>query len=143
MASISGIDSKPEILVRSYLFKQGYRFRKNVKTLKGTPDIVLAKLKTVIFINGCFWHGHHCKRGRIPHTNAEFWSKKIQGNKTRDKMIINELIAGGWQTIVIWDCELNNKNKFENSMKNLTTKLILSHFTISDGTKSSGLDVDI
>jgi len=111
MSRISGKETKPEIMVRKYLFSQGFRFRKNVKNLPGKPDIVLSKYKTVIFIHGCFWHGHSCKRGALPETNIEFWVAKIGGNIERDKHCIAELEKQGWKVIVIWQCELNAKVK--------------------------------
>ena len=123
MASISGKETKPEIAVRSFLFRQGFRFRKNVKTLAGKPDIVLAKYKTVIFIHGCFWHGHNCKKAARPTSNTEFWNAKIQGNIDRDKRVKNELKKSGWNVFTIWDCELKNKERFDNSMKKLIAGL--------------------
>lgn len=123
MASISGKETKPEISVRSFLFRQGFRFRKNVKTLPGKPDIVLPKYKTVVFIHGCFWHGHNCKKAARPTSNTEFWNAKIQGNIDRDKRVKNELKKSGWNVLTIWDCELKNKERFDNSMKKLIAGL--------------------
>jgi DNA mismatch endonuclease (patch repair protein) len=108
MSHISGKETKPEILVRKFLFANGFRFRKNVKDLPGKPDIVLPKFKIVIFIHGCFWHGHTCKRGALPETNFEFWKTKIGGNIERDKRDISELEKQGWKVIVIWQCEIKN-----------------------------------
>jgi DNA mismatch endonuclease (patch repair protein) len=110
MSHISGKETKPEILVRKFLFANGFRFRKNVKDLSGKPDIVLPKYKTVIFIHGCFWHGHTCKRGALPTTNFEFWKTKIGGNIERDKRDMFELEKQGWHVIVIWQCEIKNIN---------------------------------
>lgn len=123
MASISGKETKPEISVRSFLFKQGFRFRKNVKTLSGKPDIVLPKYETVIFIHGCFWHGHNCKRATMPTSNIEFWKTKIQNNIDRDKRVKKELRKSGWKIITVWDCNLKNNKSFDNSMKKLCSKL--------------------
>lgn len=109
MSKISGKETKPEILVRKHLFSEGFRFRKNVKDLPGKPDIVLPKYKTVIFIHGCFWHGHSCKRGTLPQTNYEFWKEKIGKNIERDNRNINELREEGWNVIVIWQCEILNQ----------------------------------
>lgn len=109
MSKISGKDTKPEILVRKHLFSNGFRYRKNVKELPGKPDIVLPKYKTIIFIHGCFWHGHTCKAGRLPKTNYEFWNKKISSNLIRDKKNILELEKKGWKVIIIWQCELKNQ----------------------------------
>ncbi|MDR1898072.1 MAG: DNA mismatch endonuclease Vsr [Prevotellaceae bacterium] len=108
MSHISGKETKPEILVRKFLFANGFRFRKNVKELPGKPDIVLPKYKTAIFIHGCFWHGHTCKRGTLPGTNIEFWKNKIGGNIERDKRDMVELEKRGWNVIVIWQCEIKN-----------------------------------
>ncbi|MFT0318213.1 very short patch repair endonuclease [Bacteroides thetaiotaomicron] len=108
MSKISGKETKPEILVRKYLFSKGFRFRKNVKELPGKPDIVLPKYKTVIFIHGCFWHGHTCKRGKLPQTNHQFWQKKIEKNIERDNHNTNELEVKGWNIIIIWQCEIRN-----------------------------------
>ncbi len=112
MARIKGKDTKPELIVRHYLHAQGYRYRINVKRLPGTPDIVLRKYKTVIFINGCFWHGHEgCKHFVMPNTNTEFWQKKIDRNKQRDIEKRVQLRHLGWHTIIIWECELKPKNR--------------------------------
>jgi DNA mismatch endonuclease (patch repair protein) len=108
MSHIPGKETKPEILVRKFLFANGFRFRKNVKDLSGKPDIVLPKYKTIIFIHGCFWHGHTCNRGTLPTTNIEFWKTKIGGNIERDKRDISELEKQGWNVIVIWQCEIKN-----------------------------------
>jgi DNA mismatch endonuclease (patch repair protein) len=108
MSHISGKETKPEIMMRKFLFVNGFRFRKNVKDLPGKPDIVLSKYKTVIFIHGCFWHGHTCKRGALPATNVEFWKTKIDGNIERDKRDIAELEKQGWHVIVVWQCEIKN-----------------------------------
>jgi len=111
MASISGKETQPEILIRRHLFASGYRFRKNVKSLLGKPDIVLTRLKTVVFVNGCFWHGHNCKNAKLPATNTVFWRNKIETNVGRDKRNISLLKRGGWKVIVVWQCQLNNKIK--------------------------------
>jgi DNA mismatch endonuclease (patch repair protein) len=108
MSHISSKETKPEILVRKFLFSNGFRFRKNLKDLPGKPDIVLPKYKTVIFIHGCFWHGHTCKKGTLPTTNVEFWKTKIGGNIERDKRDIAELEQQGWHVIVVWQCEIKN-----------------------------------
>ena len=108
MSNINGKETLPEVQVRKYLFSKGFRFRKNVSDLPGKPDIVLSKYKTVIFIHGCFWHGHTCKRGTLPTTNIEFWKIKIGGNIERDKRDVFELEKQGWKVIVIWQCEIKN-----------------------------------
>lgn len=109
MSKISGKETKPEILVRKFLFSNGFRFRKNVKELPGKPDIVLPKYKVVIFVHGCFWHGHTCKRGTLPKTNHEFWQDKIGRNIERDIYNISELNENGWNVIIIWQCEIGNR----------------------------------
>lgn len=107
MSRIKGVDTKPEEIVRKYLFSKGFRYRKNDKRYPGKPDIVLPKYKTVIFINGCFWHKHEgCKYFKWPKTNAEFWINKIDGNMERDKRNYAELRNRGWRVLVIWECEL-------------------------------------
>jgi len=109
MSKISGKETKPEILIRKFLFSKGFRFRKNVKKLPGKPDIVLPKYKVVVFVHGCFWHGHTCKRGALPETNHEFWREKIGRNMERDIHNISDLKENGWNVIVIWQCEIKNK----------------------------------
>jgi len=107
MSKISGKETKPEILVRKYLFSKGFRYRKNVKDLLGKPDIVFPKYKTIIFIHGCFWHGHEgCNKSVLPTTNTEFLGKKIGKNIERDKNNILDLKKQGWKVIVVWQCEL-------------------------------------
>ena len=111
MSRIKSKDTKPELIVRRYLHAHGYRYRINVKRLPGTPDIVLRKYRTVIFINGCFWHGHEgCKYFVMPKSNSQFWQKKIERNKQRDVEKRIQLRCLGWHTIVIWGCELLPKN---------------------------------
>ena len=123
MSCIKGKNTKPEEIVRKYLFSQGFRYRKNDKRLPGTPDIVLPKYKTVIFVNGCFWHGHEgCRYFVVPKTNTEFWVNKIETNKQRDIRKINDLQALGWKVIIVWECELK-KHRFLDSMNNLNNKI--------------------
>lgn len=105
MARIRSRDTKPEWIVRRYLFSRGYRYRKNVKGLPGTPDIVLRKYGIVIFIHGCFWHGHE-PHGHIPHTNSGFWQKKIERNKQRDARNKEALQRMGWRVMTVWECQL-------------------------------------
>lgn len=108
MSKISGKDTKPEVLIRKKLFSKGFRFRKNVKTLPGKPDIVLPKYKTTIFVNGCFWHGHGCKKSKLPKTRTDFWKEKINNNLLRDQKNLENLKNDGWQVIIIWQCEISN-----------------------------------
>ena len=109
MSHIRSKDSKPEEVVRKYLFSKGFRYRKNVKALPGCPDIVLPKYKTVIFVNGCFWHKHDCPRFVWPSSNEEYWRPKIMGNAERDKRNIAELQQLGWTVLTVWECELKKK----------------------------------
>lgn len=110
MSQIRSTNSKPEIMVRKYLFSKGLRYRKNVKTLPGKPDIVLPKYKTIVFVNGCFWHGHkNCKYFVMPKSNIEFWNEKISRNVKRDEEIHRKLSAAGWNVIVVWECELKKR----------------------------------
>lgn len=109
MSHIRSKNSKPEELVRKYLFSKGFRYRKNVKTLPGCPDIVLPKYKTVIFVNGCFWHKHDCPRFVWPSSNEDYWRPKIMGNVERDKRNIAELQQLGWNVLTVWECELKKK----------------------------------
>lgn len=111
MAAIKDKDTKPEILVRKFLFSKGLRYRLNNRKLPGSPDIVLKKYKTVIFVDGCFWHGHEgCKYFRLPKSNTSFWETKITRNIERDKETTQALTALGWKVIRIWECELRNKS---------------------------------
>lgn len=106
MSHIRSTNSKPEEIVRKYLFAKGLRYRKNVKDLPGKPDIVLPKYKTIVFINGCFWHHHDCGRFVWPSSNEEYWHKKIDRNVERDAENYEALENMGWRVIVIWECEL-------------------------------------
>ena len=109
MAAIHSKNTKPEILVRKFLFSRGFRYRLNHPRLPGHPDIVLRKYRTVIFVNGCFWHGHDgCKYFVLPKTNTEFWANKIKRNKERDIKEQKELAAMGWHCITIWECQLKS-----------------------------------
>ena len=106
MLHIRSTNSKPEEIVRKYLFSHGFRYRKNVKTLPGKPDIVLSKYKTVIFVNGCFWHKHDCPRFVWPSSNTDYWIPKIQRNVERDQRNMDSLKETGWNVIIVWECEL-------------------------------------
>jgi DNA mismatch endonuclease (patch repair protein) len=120
MSHISDRDSRMEISVRKALFSAGLRYRKNVKSLPGKPDIVLPRYKTVIFTHGCFWHGHEgCKASKLPESRRDFWEKKIRENVERDKRDIAKLKRSGWKVIVVWRCELNSKRKREIRFKAL------------------------
>lgn len=122
MSRIRNKDTKPEILVRKFLFANGFRYRLNDKKLPGKPDIVLPKYKTVIFVNGCFWHGHeNCKYFKLPTTRTEWWKEKIEGNIKNDTIKHALLTETGYKVIVIWECEVKNKSIFDriiNEIKN-------------------------
>ena len=123
MSRIKGKNTKPEEIVRKYLFSKGFRYRKNDKRLPGTPDIVLPKYKTLIFVNGCFWHGHEgCRYYVIPQTNTNFWVNKINTNIQRDEKKSSELSESGWNIIVIWECQLK-KDLIENTLNSLIEKI--------------------
>lgn len=130
MSAIRSKDTKPEILVRKFLFSRGFRYRLNHPNLPGHPDIVLKKYNTVIFVNGCFWHGHdRCKYFILPKTNTEFWENKIKANKERDIKEQRELTAMGWHCITIWECQLKS------SVRDMTLESLeytLNHIFLSD-----------
>ena len=122
MSRIRSTNSMPEEIVRKYLFSKGFRYRKNVKKLPGCPDIVLPKYKTVIFVNGCFWHKHNCPRFVWPSSNQEYWKPKILRNVERDKNNCRELSSKGWNVITIWECELKKK-VFEATMERVILQI--------------------
>lgn len=112
MSRIKGRKTKPEEIIAKYLFSQGFRYRRNVKKLPGTPDIVLKKYKTVIFVNGCFWHMHEgCKYFVWPKDNSEFWKNKLLTNKERDEKEKKEIEELGWKVIVVWECQLKKAER--------------------------------
>lgn len=120
MAQIKNKDTKPEEKVRKALYAEGFRYRKNDKRLLGTPDIYLPKYKTVIFVNGCFWHGHEgCKYFVMPKSNVEFWTGKINGNIERDKRNEEELKRSGYNVITVWECQLK-KAFFQETIEKIT-----------------------
>ncbi len=123
MSQIKGKETKPEVIVRKYLFSKGFRYRKNVKKLPGSPDIVLPKYKTCIFVNGCFWHGHKgCPKFVVPKTNTEFWLNKINTNRNRDDKAISQLISSGWNVITIWECDLVSAKRTE-TLESIVTRI--------------------
>ena len=125
MRAVKGRDTKPEWIVRRLLHRLGYRYRLHRKDLPGKPDIVLASRRRVIFVHGCFWHGHSCKRGnRRPKANAEYWNKKIEGNVERHARQLDELAAGGWSALTVWECELGDAFGLE---KRLNAFLLGAH----------------
>ena len=112
MGSIKSFDTKPELIVRKFLFSKGFRYRLHDKSLPGKPDIKLKKYNCLILVNGCFWHGHkNCKIYVMPKTNKRFWYAKIENNMIRDQKNLRKLKRFGWKVIVLWECQLKNKNK--------------------------------
>jgi len=106
MRRVKGRDTKPELLIRSMVHRMGFRFRVQGRDLPGNPDIVLPRHRKVIFVHGCFWHGHkRCPRSKRPATNTAFWNKKLDGNVERDKRFRRELRRLGWKTLIVWECE--------------------------------------
>lgn len=135
MSKIKSHDTSIEIKVRKYLFSQGFRYRKNVKSLPGKPDIVLSKYKTVIFINGCFWHRHPgCKYATTPSSHQEFWQKKFTANVKNDQKNHKLLTESGWNVILLWECEI--EHDFVNLMTNLIKELHSRLPVIPDNSRS-------
>jgi DNA mismatch endonuclease (patch repair protein) len=134
MSRIKSKDTKPELIVRSFLHKSGFRFRLNGKVskvvhkkrlLSGKPDIVLPKYKTVIFVNGCFWHGHeNCPVFRLPKTKTKWWEEKIGKNKKRDKIISEKLKESGFKQIIVWECELKTKELGSERLETLIKEIV-------------------
>jgi DNA mismatch endonuclease (patch repair protein) len=126
MSRIKSKDTKPELTVRKFLFSKGFRYRVNDKKLPGKPDIVLPKYKTVIFIHGCFWHGHqHCRYFVVPKTRTEWWLNKINTNSSNDERAMAALQILGWKIITLWECELKG-SELPNTLTKLTAQLIAS-----------------
>jgi DNA mismatch endonuclease (patch repair protein) len=118
MSAIRGRDTKPEIMVRSLVHGMGYRYRLHRRDLPGKPDLVFPRLRKVIFVHGCFWHVHDCPYGRVqPATNAAFWSEKRGGNANRDRRNAAELRRAGWRSLVIWECEIRDRERLARRVK--------------------------
>lgn len=118
MSRIKSANTKPEIVVRSLLHRLGFRFRKNVKTLAGKPDIVLKKHNAIIFVHGCFWHRHEgCKRSNIPKSNQDYWKPKLERNVLRDAEHEAELTAKGWRVLKVWECEIKDLETLTRKLK--------------------------
>lgn len=123
MSHIRSKDTRPELLVRKALFAAGFRFRVNVSSLPGTPDIVLRKYNTAIFVNGCFWHGHPgCRLYTIPKSNTRFWQEKVEKNKRRDAAVTLRLEARGWNVITVWECSLDSSHR-QNTIASLVLQI--------------------
>jgi DNA mismatch endonuclease (patch repair protein) len=117
MQAVKGKNTKPELLVRRLLYSLGYRYRLHRQDLPGKPDIVFPGRKKVLFVHGCFWHGHDCKRGaRESKTNIEYWSQKIAGNKARDQINKKKLLDAGWDVMAVWECQLNDKIRLNETL---------------------------
>jgi DNA mismatch endonuclease (patch repair protein) len=122
MSRIKGKDTKPEILVRSIVHNFGFRFRKHKSELPGKPDIVLTKYRKVVFIHGCFWHGHKkCSRSSRPQSNKSFWAEKLDKNIARDKRNKHDLELQGWKVLIIWECETKNMEKLRKKVSKFLT----------------------
>lgn len=119
MSRIGGKNTRPEVLVRSMLHRLGYRFSLHRRDLPGTPDIVLPARGAVVFVNGCFWHGHACKRSRMPKSRIDYWTAKIDANRLRDARKRRQLVSLGWKVVVVWECELKNPDKLESKFLRL------------------------
>ena len=123
MSQIKAKNTKPEMLVRKFLHAQGFRYSLHNKKLPGKPDIVLAKYKTIIFIHGCFWHGHkNCKYFVIPKTRTRWWINKINSNKANDEKVVKALRKDGWKVITVWECQLKPA-KTEKTLSSLVKKI--------------------
>lgn len=133
MSCIHSKDTMPEMIVRKYLWRHGFRYRLNHPRLPGKPDVVLRKYRTCVFVNGCFWHGHDdCKAFRIPKSNVDFWTKKIRRNKERDKEVQVALARMGWHCITVWECQLkpNVRAKTLESLAYTLNKIFLQDHSI-------------
>lgn len=131
MAGIRSKNTKPEMLIRKGLHKLGYRYRLHDKNVYGRPDLVFSKYSAVIFIHGCFWHGHTCHLFKLPGTRTEFWQNKIEGNQRRDNAVKEKLVAEGWRICTIWECSLRGKNKLPlDNVLTLCTKWLESESVI-------------
>ncbi len=118
MSRIRGKNTRPELIVRKLVYAAGYRYRLHVRKLPGSPDLVFAGRKKVIFVHGCFWHLHdNCKGSRIPKTRVEFWREKLHGNKLRDERTAETLRLAGWDVLVVWECELSDLNVLEHIVR--------------------------
>jgi len=113
MSGITAKNTKPELIIRKLLFNSGFRYRLHNRSLQGTPDIVLKKYRAVIFVNGCFWHGHNCHLFRLPKSRTDFWKKKIESNIERDARNRKILVEEGWRIGLIWECAVKGKERFD------------------------------
>lgn len=133
MSRVRQKDTAPEMRVRRALHAMGYRYRLHVRSLPGTPDIVLPRHHRVVLVHGCYWHGHeNCSRGKLPTSNTEFWSRKVTSNRDRDARVVAALVRNGWQVLVVWGCETRDAVALEQRLR---------HFMAI--TESGTLDVDL
>ena len=124
MAAIHSADTKPEIVLRHELWRRGVRYRVNDRRLPGSPDVVLPKYRTVVFVHGCFWHGHKgCSKYTVPKTNTEFWTAKVARNQARDQEVWRKLEAKGWAVIIVWECELE-KARLAETIDRVSSEII-------------------
>lgn len=126
MSRIRGANTKPELAVRSALHGMGFRFRLHDRKLPGRPDIVLRRHRTIIFVNGCFWHGHGCRFSKMPATRSDFWGEKIARTKARDGTIVEQLLSLGWNVIVVWECAIRDRRT---DVRHKTWKAIVKSLT--------------
>ena len=125
MSAVKGKNTKPELIVRKYLFSKGLRYRLHVKKLAGKPDLVFPKYKTVVFVDGCFWHGHEgCKAFKMPKSNEFYWENKIRKNKARDISSEYVLKTEGWKVLRVWECEIRNPSIRQNTLENLYQSIV-------------------
>ena len=117
MAKVRSRDTKPEMFIRRLVHRMGYRYRLHKKELPGKPDLVFGAKKKVIFVHGCFWHGHNCSLCRIPKSRIDFWEKKIFTNRNRDEVQIEKLKEAGWESLIIWECQLKKADGIETRIK--------------------------
>jgi DNA mismatch endonuclease, patch repair protein len=118
MRAVKSVDTQPELAVRRIVHRMGYRFRLHRPDLPGKPDLAFPRLRKAVFVNGCFWHGHDCRRGaRVPMRNREYWTSKVRRNKNRDKQSRSALRRMGWESLVIWECELKQLEKVMGRLK--------------------------
>jgi DNA mismatch endonuclease (patch repair protein) len=139
MSHIRSRNTKPELKVRQWLWQRGYRYRLNVKSVPGKPDVVLRRYRTAIFVNGCFWHGHtDCPKFRMPKSNVDFWQAKISRNRERDQQNYQILLQNGWQVIVVWECQLTPA-RFEHTMWEVELALNRNFLAINNKPRSYAL----
>jgi len=123
MSRIRSQNTKPEMLVRRFLHARGFRFRLHARDLPGRPDLVLPKYRAVVFVEGCFWHGHSCQKGRVPGTNSDFWQAKVAANQARDKRNQRALRRDGWRVIRVWECQLAKSKTRDATLARLVSRI--------------------